>query len=275
MNEIAKMKKRILLVGDVPNWIIDRCCQRVIEGIPEYYIEQVYGCLTSADHLYEKAQSFRLIHFMSWGELSKFYAITERLKKEGKKIALTVRSHRYDKPWMRRFLTLCDKAMGVNLEIAQEVNGSFVPDGIDEQFKPLRKKIVGYAGKSQTYKGVSIIQGACKEFGAEFKPAFKVPFEKMNEYYNSLDCYICASIAEGSPAPVLEALACNVPVITTDVGLAKHLNVIKVERSVEGIVKGLKMLFGRDQVLPHFSWQYSLEIQRKIYDEIFGINTNC
>ncbi|WZB62594.1 glycosyltransferase [Achromobacter xylosoxidans] len=41
----------------------------------------------------------------------------------------------------------------------------------------------------------------------------------MPAYYNSLDLYVCPSAIEGTPNPVLEAMACGVPVISTDVGI--------------------------------------------------------
>ncbi len=46
-----------------------------------------------------------------------------------------------------------------------------------------------------------------------------IPHEKMSNYYNSIDVLICCSGAEGTPNPVLEAMACGVPVITTNVGV--------------------------------------------------------
>ena len=45
----------------------------------------------------------------------------------------------------------------------------------------------------------------------------------MPEYYNKIDLYICASLNEGTPNPVLEAMACGVPVISTDVGIVPEV----------------------------------------------------
>jgi len=49
-----------------------------------------------------------------------------------------------------------------------------------------------------------------------------IPNDKMPEYYHKLNVYICASITEGTPKPLLEAMGCGVPVITTDVGIARE-----------------------------------------------------
>lgn len=44
----------------------------------------------------------------------------------------------------------------------------------------------------------------------------------MPEYYHKLNVYVCVSITEGTPKPLLEAMGCGVLVITTDVGIAKE-----------------------------------------------------
>jgi len=49
------------------------------------------------------------------------------------------------------------------------------------------------------------------------------PREEMPDYYNKLDVLLCASAMEGTPNPVLEAMACGVPVISTDVGVVPEV----------------------------------------------------
>ncbi len=55
---------------------------------------------------------------------------------------------------------------------------------------------------------------------------------QMRAFYNSLDLYICASRSEGTPRPVLEAAACGVPVISTDVGIVPEL----IDHGVNGFI---------------------------------------
>lgn len=49
-----------------------------------------------------------------------------------------------------------------------------------------------------------------------------VPNNKMREYYSKIHIYICVSDKEGTPKPLLEAMGCAVPIITTDIGVAKQ-----------------------------------------------------
>lgn len=42
--------------------------------------------------------------------------------------------------------------------------------------------------------------------------------EKSIEFYQNLDLFICASKKEGGPIPIMEAIKCGVPIISTDVG---------------------------------------------------------
>ncbi len=123
---------------------------------------------------------------------------------------------------------------------------TIIHDGVDLNRFKLKKHnndefIIGWAGNSKftdsenddDLKGVNkIIKPAIKElinegYKIKLNVADKVtnfiPFEKMPEYYNTLDLYICASKTEGTPAPVLEAMASGVPVISTDVGVVPEV----------------------------------------------------
>jgi glycosyltransferase involved in cell wall biosynthesis len=52
----------------------------------------------------------------------------------------------------------------------------------------------------------------------ELQSVYGVPHDEMSTYYNAADVLLLPSKSEGSPNSVKEAMACNVPVVTTDVG---------------------------------------------------------
>lgn len=44
----------------------------------------------------------------------------------------------------------------------------------------------------------------------------------MAKWYNALDAFICTSVCEGTPCTVMEAAACGVPVVSTNVGIIQE-----------------------------------------------------
>ena len=147
-----------------------------------------------------------------------------------------------------------------------------ISDGVDiTKFKPEklerfdlenisnRKIKVGWVGNSEftdsegdsDLKGVrKIIKPALEElieegYPIELKFADRkegyIPHDKMPDYYNSIDLYVCASKNEGTPNPVLESMASGVPVVSTNVGIVrdafgeKQKNFILKERTKEDL----------------------------------------
>jgi glycosyltransferase involved in cell wall biosynthesis len=124
-----------------------------------------------------------------------------------------------------------------------------IPDGVDaERFSPSPTTretndvpIVGWVGNSawgtqaqevdvKGYRRLfepTILELAARGCAVEPKVADpqinRIPFEEMPDFYRQLDVFICTSAMEGTPNPVLEAMACGVPVISTDVGIVPEI----------------------------------------------------
>ena len=116
----------------------------------------------------------------------------------------------------------------------------FYPINIDRFNNINKRKIkIGWVGNSNwvnnktDHKGInSIIKPAVLElqkegYNVELLTSDKfdkmIPIDEMKDFYAKLDIYVCASISEGTPNPVLEAMACGVPVISTDVGIVSEV----------------------------------------------------
>jgi len=118
---------------------------------------------------------------------------------------------------------------GVDLE-------KFYPQKLD-RFKNIknRKIVIGWVGNSKwqdnevDFKGVNtILKPVINELIDEGYPVEMyfadrnermISHDEMVDYYAKIDLYICTSQIEGTPNPVLESVACGVPIISTNVGI--------------------------------------------------------
>lgn len=153
---------------------------------------------------------------------------------------------------------------------------AIITDGVDpELFHPRdlarfdaiggREIVVGWVGNSRWVaerdsKGVNTILipavEALQAEGVRLRLDFAdrnssfIPHNRMVDYYARIDVLVCTSEIEGTPNPVLEALGCGVPVISTDVGIVPDAlgpvgrTFILPERSVEALVVALRRLAG-------------------------------
>lgn len=109
--------------------------------------------------------------------------------------------------------------------------------------------------------------------------------EEMVQYYNEIDLYICCSITEGTPNPILESFACGIPVITTDVGIvrdlfgSKQIPYIMKERSKDELKKKILMFLDNlDSVeeislenlkqIKSWSWKYKAQDFKKFVEKV-------
>lgn len=117
---------------------------------------------------------------------------------------------------------------------------AFTPAGVDcEVFSPSRNPkrrrggplIVGWCGQCEAgipnVKGYDYVlsplmkrlEGQGIEFRLNTRTVHRaMPTDQMVDWYRSLDVFLCTSVSEGTPMPVLEAMACGIPVVSTSVG---------------------------------------------------------
>jgi len=112
---------------------------------------------------------------------------------------------------------------------------SVIPNGVDtirfapadksearEQLRLAGKRIVLFvADPAREEKNYRLAQEAVSRLGRDdtlLLPVHGVPHELMPVYYNAADLLLLTSLWEGSVNSVKEAMACNLPVVSTDVG---------------------------------------------------------
>lgn len=152
-------------------------------------------------------------------------------------------------------------------------------DGVDlQRFQPSAKTTpddgklrVGWVGNSDwgTHKAPDM-----KGFHGVFRPAMQVmeasnlavqivadrattpvAYCDMPAYYHQIDVMVCSSLIEGTPNPVLEAMASGVAVISTDVGVVREVlgplqQEFIIDRAPEALTEKLQKL-AKDPALLH------------------------
>lgn len=171
----------------------------------------------------------------------------------------------------------------------------FLPEGIDaEYFAPNNKKLnksftPGFAGRKSKVKRIHILDALNypikkqTEHGKEFftEDRSRTP---MLKFYHSLDCLVLSSISECMPRVVLEAMACALPIVCTDVGsirmlldeewivpvLPEEITIAEINNRFHLLSKypELRQKIGkrnREHILKYFDWT---KIQ-PLWDEVF------
>ncbi len=120
-------------------------------------------------------------------------------------------------------------------------NVEIIPNGVDfDKFKPMnqmeckrqlgwdlsKKQILFAANPIRPEKNYKLAQESIEllnDSNIELKVLQDVPNEMMPIYHNAADVILLTSLWEGSPNVIKEAMACNRPIVTVDVGDVKEL----------------------------------------------------
>ena len=165
----------------------------------------------------------------------------------------------------------------------------FYPKNLERFQDPNRLLVVGWVGNSRWImedgmdrKGFcTIVQPAMEQLVAEGESLVlhaadrherMIPLHAMVDYYASIDVLICSSLHEGTPNPVLEAMACGVPIISTDVGVIPDLFGTRqkkfiIQRSIESVKEALREIRHHPELLQALSEENLRAIQNWTRDE--------
>ena len=183
---------------------------------------------------------------------------------------------------------------GVDLELFKMINSEKYNDIDNRTIK------IGWTGNSKfldeqddDLKGLKkVIKPAVEELISEgydivLKVADRnvkmIPHNEMPNYYNDIDIYVCASRTEGHPDPVLEAMACGVPIISTDVGIVNEVFGKKqkefiIERTKDDLKNKIIKLLDNKKIIKQlseenleeiqkWSWKSKAQMFKKFFDE--------
>ena len=174
---------------------------------------------------------------------------------------------------------------GVNLNI-------FKPKNLERfENRENKKLVVGWSGNSkwggegyEDIKGIRTIlipaiESLKKEgYNIELKMADSskklTPIHEMPDYYKTIDVYVCMSKTEGSPNPILECMACGVPIISTDVSFVKDVlgekqqKYIVNERNIECLKAKLIDIYNNQSILKELSQENIQRAPKYSYDNL-------
>lgn len=148
----------------------------------------------------------------------------------------------------KRIAKKCDAAITLNHKMDDIVrnyntNTQIIPCSIDMDYfnpkdrvinKSSIKKVIFPSFRSRTVKNYPLFQATIaklkEEFGIETEEIDfnNISRQQVHDYYMISDLVLLTSISEGSPGVVKEAMACNLPVVSTNVGdVAVNLDGVK------------------------------------------------
>lgn len=171
---------------------------------------------------------------------------------------------------------LADATIAVSPAVNDVCAGTLIPCGVDlEVFRPKNQQSARRAlglpaggrivlfpfDPERRVKRFDIVSAAVRKLGEQglgvvLLPVWNAPNGQMPLYYSAADAMVLCSDTEGSPTSVKEALACDLPVVSTDVGdvreVTRGINGVEIcEQDANSIAGGLARVFARDRATTH------------------------
>jgi glycosyltransferase involved in cell wall biosynthesis len=301
--------KKILLVADIQGWAFDIHCQEIKKRLSNKYQIEIAYC--RGHNIKEMSKKFDLVYVLDPMPIS--YPEPEKTIM-GLRCEWLYEMHPngpqglYEDGLNGRCVSIKDKCSIFHVISEKQYNNFknivddkpflLVSQGVNhDKFNPenfIREAPtgtinVGTAGRSNSDggKGFDIVHKVCEElgishYGARYKK--KLSHDQMPIFYKNIDVYTCMSKSEGFCNPILEAGIMEVPVITTNVGVASQIikngkNGFIIERNKEDLKKHLNILkdnnlrvsMGRElrkDILKEWTWDKKIEE----YDNMFQMN---
>lgn len=228
--ELKSYRPNILLISDVKNWAWWNKSLYLKKYLSDDFNFELVHIVGKGRTTYINADKHDLFFTYGWTYIDMLNPIPKERKITG------MTAHRTKKVVELRM----QKAIAVHansIMLYEELktihdNVFYVPNGVDEKLFRVKKQIskygkslvVGHVGKNCPVKGQqAYIIPAIKEAGAKSHLHLKdyrdmIPYEDMWKTYQDMDCFIVASIEDGTPNPALEAAACGRPIISNRIG---------------------------------------------------------
>jgi len=278
--------KSILAIADKPNWAVDIRVKQIFKQLTQYKVTEVYHTRINSDVIRDLAPKHDAVWCCNHDTGPRHWPVFTELKHP--RVFVTFRSWRYRVeavPFINsglvKAVSAVSRRLSAHIQEQTKLPVVYIPEGVPDFFTPTRMPFIGFVGRPDEYKGYPMIKEAVRRCGFRLAVAPQSencsitggklrPQTDMPDFYASCDAIVVASLQEGGGTIAMEAMAMNIPVLTTQVGVAADLDCIYIERSVEGIEAGLKKLFGRSKVFPEFSVPVVCEQYAKLFDMVLS-----
>lgn len=233
--------------GSIDPFITERVDALRLLGVEFAYFlvkgNGVMGYLKNFPHLRRKIREFNpnLVHA--------HYGLSGLLAVLQQKVPVVITFHGSDinhgkhRPLSRLAHFLSRKSIFVTSKLAHTIqarNPMVIPCGVNfdgfytmlkEEVRQklgwdLHKKYILFSGSFQNkVKNYPLAQAAIELLGPDIEliELKGLNREQVCQYLNAVDCALMTSFTEGSPQFIKEAMACNCPIVTTDVGSVKEI----------------------------------------------------
>lgn len=240
---LATVKPRIVLTYDQPNWSVHGDALVVAERLADEFEFLIVPTHSIPPSDWKNADLVVNFFYARQPELMQHYAPSTKLITRLTD-NYTWRINPHFRAVLSKAVAVSDGVIFVNEKLASQVAPLLpVPPrryvcqtGIDTKLwsyaphKPeMVRYTVGWTGSTKhgKLKGLDEIRAACRQAGVQLsvvdcEERLRTQPE-MLAWYRSIDLYVCWSFSEGAPGPLLEANACGVPWISTDVGHAPEI----------------------------------------------------
>ena len=244
-------KYNILIVYDVHGWAYHFRAEALMKHAP---IDFSVTISSSFKELLHK-KDYDLVFFLPFSHISQLRAHCNQIGKNPVIVTSFNVGWGYANNWLEGAREYSDAVIIANFQMWDKSgrlpNTFYLPDGVDRDiFKcevPVenRKPRLLWCGsefhrKIKGYDDILIpLRDRLSNYGLQLDLRLisstgqaKYSSQQMARWYNTGTIYLCASLAEGTPLPVLEAAFCGCTIVSTPVGIVPEL----IEHGVNGYI---------------------------------------
>ncbi|MFW6311734.1 MAG: glycosyltransferase family 4 protein, partial [Nanoarchaeota archaeon] len=204
-------------------------------------------------------QEIPIVLHLHGGIQTENYQVTNFIER----VLLIFKKYFFDLKVGKMMLARCDALISVSksdlsvihkiFKVKRKENNFYIPNVINinkfKEIQEIEREYIGFIGRLTYIKGIDLFLDVVKRYNkinpqqrfliigdgpyfedvkeceAHYPILFyrKVPHEEIPKYYNQCQIYLQTSRTEGLPTTILEALACETPVIASNVGGVKEV----------------------------------------------------